>query len=126
MVRIKRGVRSHKRRKNVLEDAKGFRWGRKSKFRQAKDALYHAWSYAFRDRKTKKREFRKLWQVKISALSKKYGVSYSKLIFALKQNNIEIDRKILAQLAEHHPSTFEKVVKTAKIVKPAITKAEEK
>jgi len=110
MSRVKRGTTAHKRRKNVLKQTKGFRWGRKSKYKLAKDALYHAWEYAYRDRKTKKREFRKLWQSKINSASRKQGLSYSKLIANLKKNKIELDRKILSQLAENHPQILEKIV----------------
>ncbi|MCD6550045.1 50S ribosomal protein L20 [bacterium] len=114
MVRVKRGKAAHKRRKNVLKQTKGFRWGRKSKYRAAKEALLHAGNYAFRDRKVKKREFRKLWQTQISAACKKYNISYSKFIHLLKEKKIEIDRKILAELAKNQPQIFEKVVETVK------------
>ncbi len=114
MVRIKRGKTAHKRRKNVLQHAKGFKWGRKSKYRQAKEALYHAWTYAYRDRKAKKGEFRKLWQIKINAACRQSGISYSKFISGLKKNKIELDRKILSQLAESYPEVFKKVAEEAK------------
>ena len=114
MVRIKRGKTAHKRRKHLLKYTKGFRWGRKSKYRAAKEALLHAWSYAFRDRKVKKREFRKLWQTQISAACKEYGLSYSKFIHGLKERNIELDRKILATLAKEEPKVFEKILETVK------------
>ena len=110
VVRVKRGKTARKRRKHLLKYAKGFRWGRKSKYRAAKEALYHAWEYAFRDRKTKKREFRKLWQVQISAACRQAGISYNRFIYSLKQKNIELDRKILAQLAQNHPQIFEKII----------------
>jgi len=112
MVRVKRGVIAHKRRKNILRYTKGYRWGRKSKFRAAKDALLHAGNYAFRDRRNKKREFRKLWQIQISAACKKYKLPYSKFIYTLKQNKIELNRKILSELAQSQPEIFEKIVKT--------------
>ena len=114
MVRVKRGKVAHKRRKHLLKYAKGFRWGRKSKYRAAKEALYHAWKYAYRDRKVKKREFRKLWQVQISAACKKQGLSYSKFIHGLKEKKVELDRKILANLAQNHPQIFEKIVEKVK------------
>ena len=114
MARVKTGVRSKKRRKNVLQHTKGFRWGRKSKFKQAKDALAHAWTYSFRDRKNKKREFRKLWQIRINASSREEGVSYSDLIHMLKQKEIGLDRKVLSELAEGHPKAFKEVVAVAK------------
>lgn len=112
MVRVKRGVMAHKRRKNILRYTKGYRWGRKSKFRAAKDALLHAGNYAFRDRRAKKREFRKLWQIQISAACKKYYLPYNKFIFHLKKNKIDLNRKVLAELSQKYPEVFEKIVKT--------------
>jgi len=114
MTRVKRGKTAHKRRKYVLKHAKGFKWGRKSKYRLAKDALFHAWKYAYRDRKTKKREKRSLWQTQISAACRQLGLSYSKFIAALKKNKIELDRKILADLAQNHPEIFKKIVEEIK------------
>ena len=114
MVRVKRGVTAHKRRKKVLKHTKGFRWGRKSKYKAAKEALLHAWTYAYRDRRTKKREFRRLWQVLIGAACKNLGISYSKFIAGLKKNKIEIDRKILSVLVKDYPQIFEKIVEKAK------------
>ena len=114
MVRVKRGKTAHKRRKRILKQVKGFRWGRKSKFGLAKDALYHAWEYAYRDRKTKKREFRKLWQIQINAACRQRGLSYSKFILGLKKNKIELDRKILSDLAQNHPQIFEKIIERVK------------
>ncbi|TET84407.1 MAG: 50S ribosomal protein L20 [Candidatus Nealsonbacteria bacterium] len=114
MVRVKRGKTAHKRRKHLLKYAKGFRWGRKTKYRQAKEALYHAWEYAYRDRRTKKRDFRKLWQVQISATCRQADISYSKFINGLKQKKVELDRKILATLAKDYPQIFEKIIEKAK------------
>ena len=114
MVRVEKGKAAHKRRKHLLKYAKGFRWGRKSKYKLAKDALHHAWSYAYRDRRTKKREFRRLWQIKINAASRNLGLTYSKFTNLLKKNKIEIDRKILAELAQNHPEIFEKIVEKVK------------
>lgn len=114
MVRVKRGKIAHKRRKHLLKYVKGFRWGRKSKYRAAKEALLHAWSYSYRDRRTKKREFRKLWQIQINAACRESGISYSKFIYGLKKNKIELDRKILSQLAQNHPQIFEKIVEKVK------------
>lgn len=110
MVRVKRGKMAHKRRKHLLKHAKGFRWGRKSKYRAAKEALYHAWSQAYRDRKAKKREFRKLWQIQINAACRKKDISYSQFVTGIKKNKIKLDRKILAQLIKNNPEIFEKVV----------------
>ena len=114
MVRIKRGTTAHKRRKNVLKHTKGFRWGRKSKYKQAKEALLHAFRYAYRDRKVKKRVFRKLQQSKINTASRQHGIMYSRFIHALKGKKIEIDRKILADLAQNNPEIFKKIIEKAK------------
>lgn len=112
MSRVKRGTIATKKRKKILKYTKGFNWGRKSKERAAKEALLHAWTHAFQGRKEKKRNYRRLWSVKISAGSVEQGVSYSKLIGALKKANVRLDRKILADLAEHQPETFKKIVAT--------------
>jgi large subunit ribosomal protein L20 len=114
MVRVKRGIISLKRRRNILRQAKGFRFGRKSKERMAKEALLHAGAHAFRDRRKKKREFRKLWQIKINAACREKGISYSQFIGQLKKKKIEIDRKILAQLAEKYPEIFTKIIEKVK------------
>ena len=114
MARVKRGKIAHKRRKHLLKYAKGFRWGRKAKYRLAKYALYHAWSYAFRDRKAKKRESRKLWQTQINIACRRQDLSYSRFINLLKKNKIEFDRKILANLAQNHPEIFEKILERIK------------
>jgi len=114
MVRVKKGLAAHKHTKHLLEYTKGFRWGRKSKYKLAKDAIKHAWKWSYRDRKNKKRAFRRLWQTQINAASRKQGISYSRLINALKINKIEIDRKILSQLAKEKPEIFEKVVESVK------------
>ena len=114
MPRVKRGTIANKRRKNVLKHTKGFTWGRKSKERAAKEALLHAWTHAFAGRKEKKRNFRQLWTVKINAGVREEGMSYSKLIAALKKKNVMIDRKILADLAEHEPAVFKKVIEFVK------------
>ena len=114
MARVKRGVSAHKRRKNVLQQTKGFRWGRKSKFRLAKEALMKALSYAYRDRRVKKRDFRRLWQVRISAACRENGLSYSRFIHLLKEKEVVLDRKILAQLAKDKPETFRQIVEEVK------------
>jgi len=114
MTRVKRGIIAHKKREKLLRYTKGFRWGRKSKERAAKEALLHAWSHAFRGRKEKKRNFRALWQVKINAAVRAEGMNYSKFIAGLKKHKIDLDRKILADLAEHEPKVFKKVVESIK------------
>lgn len=114
MARVKGGKISQKRRRHLLKYVKGFRWQRKSKVRKAKVALYHAWTYAFRDRKAKKREFRQLWQSQINAACREQGLNYSQFIHGLKEKNIELDRKILAQLFQDHPQVFVKVAEEVK------------
>lgn len=110
MPRVKRGVNANKRRRNVLKYTKGFRWGRSHKERAAKEALLHAWTHAFQGRKDKKRDFRKLWNVKINAAIREEGMNYSRFISALKKKKVMLDRKILAHLAEHEPEVFKKIV----------------
>ena len=110
MTRVKRGTTANKKRKSVLKYAKGFKWGRKSKERAAKEALLHAWTHAFKGRKEKKRSFRGLWQVKINAAARENELTYSRLISLLKKKGIALDRKILADLAENEPETFRAVV----------------
>jgi len=110
MPRVKRGVQANARRKRLLKHAKGFTWTRKSKYRQAKEGLLHAWSFQFADRKKKKREFRKLWSIKINAAARENGLTYSKLIDQLHKANIELDRKILSDLAANNPEIFKKIV----------------
>jgi len=110
MTRVKRGVTANKRRKKIIKQAKGFKWGRKSKYKLAKDALKHAWVHAYVDRKKRKRDFRRLWQIKINAASREHGLAYSRFINKLKKAKIEIDRKILAHLAEKKPEVFEKII----------------
>ncbi len=114
MTRIKRGTIANARRKRLLKHAKGFMWTRDSKYRQAKEALLHAWSFQFADRKKKKRDFRRLWQIKINAAARDNGISYSKLIDKLHKSNIELDRKILADLAENYPEIFKEILSITK------------
>ncbi len=114
MVRVKRGTTAHKRRKRLLKLTKGFKWSRKSKYRLAKEGLLHAYKYKYRDRKVKKREFRKLWQQRINAAVRQQGLTYSKFIHLLKQNNIELDRKVLSELAKDEPKIFENIVENVK------------
>lgn len=114
MPRVKRGKIAHKKREKILKHVKGFRWGRKSKERAAKEALLHAWTNVFRGRKEKKRVNRRLWSTKINAATRNQGMTYGKFINALKQNKIELDRKILADLAQNEPKIFSKIIETIK------------
>ncbi len=112
MTRVKVGIIKNKRRKNILSQAKGFRFGRSTKVIQAKEALLHAGNYAFAHRKDKKADARKLWTTRINAAIRPLGMSYSKFIDGLKKKNIGIDRKILSDLAKNNPETFERIVKS--------------
>jgi len=114
MTRVKKGLSAHKHRRHVLKHVKGFRWGRKSKLKLAKDALRHAWTFSYRDRKVKKRDFRQLWQVQINAACRAQGINYSRFVNGLKKKNIELDRKVLAQLIIKHPEIFGKIVESVK------------
>ncbi len=114
MTRVKRAVGAHKKRKKTLKLTKGYMWGRKSQYKLAKDALRHALVHAYTDRRRKKRDFRRLWNIKINAASRTQDISYSRFINGLKKNNIELDRKILAQLAQNQPEIFEQIVALAK------------
>ncbi|MCX7616122.1 MAG: 50S ribosomal protein L20 [Patescibacteria group bacterium] len=114
MTRVKRGTIAHKKREKILRKVKGYKWGRKSKERAAKEALLHAGVHSFRGRKEKKRNFRALWQVQINAAARQNNTTYSKLIAALKKKNIELDRKILAQIANQYPKIFTKIVESVK------------
>jgi large subunit ribosomal protein L20 len=111
MVRVKRGTTTKKRHKKIRKQTRGMRGARKRTIKKGREALMKAGSYAYRDRRTKKRVFRKLWIVRLNAFLKSYGISYSQFIAGLKKNKIEIDRKILAQLAVSEPKTLEKLIK---------------
>lgn len=114
MARVKKGVNALKSRKNILRKVKGYRHGRSTKERQANEAIFHAGTYAFAHRKDKKGDFRRLWNVRMSALLKAEGTSYSKFISALKKKEIALDRKILAEVAMKHPEAFKKIIETVK------------
>ncbi|MFZ2621194.1 MAG: 50S ribosomal protein L20 [Minisyncoccia bacterium] len=114
MTRVKKAVNALKRRRSRLARTKGFRHGRSTKERQAKEAILHAGAYSFAHRRDKKGDARKMWNVKISYAVKELGTSYSRVIGGLKKKGILIDRKILANLAEQNPETFKKVVALAK------------
>lgn len=114
MPRAKRGFKARQRRNKVLKLAKGYRGARSKLFRSATEAVDRALNYAFRDRKVKKRDFRALWITRINAASRVNGLSYSKLIFGLKKASIEIDRKVLADLAVSDPQGFAEIATLAK------------
>jgi large subunit ribosomal protein L20 len=114
MSRVKRGVAASKRRKNVLDAAKGFRWRRSKNYVAAKEAILKAGKYAHRDRRAKKRTNRALWILRLNNALRLLETTYSKFIAALKTKNIEIDRKVLSQMAVENPEIFEKLVAKVK------------
>ncbi len=114
MPRSKHAVPSHRRRRKIIKRAKGY-WGRrKNLIRTAKEAVDRALAYAYRDRRAKKREFRKLWITRINAAARMAGLTYSSFIAGLKRNNVDIDRKMLAELAVKDPEAFNKLAEIAK------------
>lgn len=112
-MRVKRGYKARRRRKKVLKLAKGYRGGRSKLFRTAANAVDKALMYAYRDRRARKRDFRRLWIVRINAAARMNDLSYSKLIHGLKLANVELDRKVLAELAIADPRGFSKVAQLA-------------
>ena len=114
MARVKRGVTAHARHKKILKAAKGYYGARSRTYRVAVQAVTKAGQYAYRDRRQKKREFRQLWNVRINAAARQNGLSYSKFVCGLKKASIEIDRKILSNIAIHDKSTFAVLVEKAK------------
>jgi len=112
-MRIKRGFKARKRRKKVLKLAKGYRGGRSKLFRTAADAVDKALMYSYRDRRTRKRDFRRLWITRINAASRLSNLSYSKFIRGLKLAGVELDRKVLAELAISDPVGFAKIANLA-------------
>ena len=114
MARVKRGFKARRRRNKVLKLAKGYRGARSKLFRSATEAVDRALNYAFRDRRVKKRDFRSLWIVRINAASRINGLSYSKFIFGLKKADVQIDRKVLADIAVTDPNGFAQIAALAK------------
>jgi large subunit ribosomal protein L20 len=113
MARVKRGVTAHHRHKRLLKDAEG-RTGTNSKLvKRARESMLHALAYATRDRKQRKRQMRELWIIRINAAARQNGTTYGKLVAGMKAANIELDRKVLADLAVRDPQAFAKVVATA-------------
>ncbi len=112
-MRVKRGFKARRRRKKVLKLAKGFRGGRSKLFRTATDAVDKALMYAYRDRKARKRDFRRLWITRINAAARMNNLSYSKFMHGLKLAGVEIDRKVLAELAISDPSGFAQIANLA-------------
>src|ERR671930_2279864 len=114
MPRVKRSVHARKRRRKVLEQAKGY-WGLKSKtYRHAKEQVEHSLAYAYRDRKRRKRDFRRLWIIRINAAARQQGLSYNQFVAGCRKANIELDRKVLADLAVNDPAAFSAIAAAAK------------
>ena len=111
MARVKKGVVKRRKHKKALKKTKGYRWGRKSRIRIAYEAILHAEKFRYRDRRTKKRDMRALWIIRINAALKPHNISYSKFIAKLKGKKVELDRKVLSQIALEDPKSFDEIVK---------------
>ncbi|GAB3657799.1 50S ribosomal protein L20 [Glycomyces tarimensis] len=118
MARVKRSVNAKKKRRTVLEEAKGYRGQRSRLYRKAKEQLLHSYTYSYRDRKARKREFRKLWITRINAAARANGMSYNRFMQGLKLAEVEVDRKILAELAVNDAAAFTALVEVAKAALP--------
>ena len=112
MARVKRSVHARKRRREVLEAAKGYRGARSRRFRVAKEQVMHSGVYAYRDRRDRKGQFRRLWITRIGAASRQHGMSYSAFMSGLKRAGIDLDRKVLADIAVNDPAAFKSLVET--------------
>lgn len=110
MARAKRGFKARRRRNRMRDEAKGFRGGRSKLWKIMAETVRHAWRFTTRDRKVRKRDFRKLWIIRINAAARELGISYSALIHGLNQANIQMDRKVLADIAMQDPTAFRQVV----------------
>lgn len=117
MPRVKRGTTHIKKRRKILKAVKGYRHGRKKLIKLAKVAILKAGTYAYRDRKVKKRTNRRLWQIKLNAAVRVFDLSYSKFIALLKTNKVDLDRKVLADLAENNTEIFAKIIEKLKPAK---------
>src|SRR6478736_8258147 len=123
MARVKRAVNAHKKRRVILERAEGYRGQRSRLYRKAKEQVTHSLVYSYNDRRAKKGDFRRLWIQRINAASRANGLTYNRLIQGLNLAGVEVDRRILADLAVHEPETFAALVETAKQALPADTSA---
>jgi large subunit ribosomal protein L20 len=119
MARVKRSVHAKKKRREVLAKAKGYTGTRRKRYRAAKEQVMHSGMYAYRDRRDRKAQFRRLWIARINAAVRPHGMSYSRFINGLKVAGVEVDRKILADLAVHDPAAFAALVERAKAASPA-------
>ena len=114
MARVKRGPVAHRKHRAILERAKGYRFSKKLLFKPANEAVLHSLAYAFRDRRQRKRDFRKLWIVRINAAARQGGLPYNRFMHGLRQAGVEIDRKVLADLAVRDSGSFARLVEVAK------------
>jgi large subunit ribosomal protein L20 len=119
MARVKRSVNAQKKRREILDEASGYRGQRSRLYRKAKEQLLHSYAYAYRDRKARKGDFRSLWIQRINAAARAEGMTYNRFINGLKNAGVEVDRKILAELAVNDSATFAKLVAIAKENQPA-------
>ncbi|GAA5029775.1 50S ribosomal protein L20 [Actinopolymorpha pittospori] len=123
MARVKRAVNAHKKRRDVLEKAKGYRGQRSRLYRKAKEQVTHSLVYAYRDRRVRKGDFRRLWITRINAAARQNGITYNRLIQGLKAAGVEVDRKILADLAVTDAAAFTALVEVARQALPTETEA---
>jgi large subunit ribosomal protein L20 len=114
MARVKRSVNAKKKRREVLEQAKGYRGLKKNTYKRAKEQMLKSLTYAYRDRRTRKRDFRRLWIIRINAGARQHGLSYNQLMHGLKLAKIDLDRKVLSDLAVSDPAAFEALAESAK------------
>ncbi|KKT71922.1 MAG: 50S ribosomal protein L20 [Candidatus Moranbacteria bacterium GW2011_GWF1_44_4] len=114
MARGKRAVGAHKKKRKILKMAKGYKWNRKNRYKMAKDAVRQALKHAYFDRRKKKGNFRRLWNIQINAAVREQGMTYSRFIEALTKKNIALDRKVLADLAQNNPEVFNQILAEAK------------
>src|SRR5213076_1701904 len=120
MARVKRSVNAHKKRREVLEQASGYRGQRSRLYRKAKEQVQHSMMYAYRDRRARKGDFRKLWIQRINAAARAEGMTYNRFIAGLKTAGVDVDRKILADLAVTDPKAFASLVEVARTAVPAV------
>jgi len=113
-MRVKRGVTSHQKHKKVIKQAKGMQHNRRTSIKMARQGVIRALQYAYRDRRNKKRDFRSLWITRINAATREHGMSYSVFMSVLKKNDVQLDRKVLSELAVNHPAAIAELVKLAK------------
>ncbi len=119
MARVKRAVGAHKKRRVVLERASGYRGQRSRNYRKAREQLLHSFQYAYRDRRTRKRDFRSLWIQRINAAARANGMTYNRFVEGLRLAGVDVDRKQLADLAVNDPGAFTALVDTARTARPA-------